>query len=39
MNLQDISANVAVRILDFFNRVKQVSNITDTLFTYAYLYI
>lgn len=31
MNIQDIPNRIAVRILDFFNRVKQVSDITDTL--------
>ncbi len=31
MNTQDIPGRVAVRILDFFNRVKQVDDITDTL--------
>lgn len=31
MNTQDIPERIAVRILDFFNRVKQVTDITDTL--------
>ncbi len=31
MKIQDISPEVAARILDFFNRVKEVSDITDTL--------
>lgn len=31
MNIQDIPERIAVRILDFFNRVKTVSDITDTL--------
>ncbi len=31
MKVQEIPTRVAVRILDFFNRVRQVSDITDTL--------
>ncbi|MEL7119449.1 MAG: hypothetical protein AAFO07_08415 [Bacteroidota bacterium] len=31
MNVQDIPSNVGIQILNFFNRVKVVSDITDTL--------